>query len=327
MTGSNRTVTGLMYDLLVWQLWKAPEASLWKPPFMSNGSTEPEAITMPMEIITRCGFRCDLCLAYQPNIWEDDRRAELSDGWERYFGFRIPAERIACPGCLTGGPSGEHLLDRNCPVRPCVINLGLEHCGQCDDYACERLSDRLISKDAMLERHPGLPRHDYHFFIRPYENLPWLTRYREERPAYQRMGNVHLLPDREAMERFIGPENGHRWRDLLAGLDELDSFASEVEYGGRDQGWGLKYHRGGTTLVALFPERKAFTVLVVLGARELDQLDREVGLSETRRYHDGAWIWLRVADDRTAADAQILIDLKRQSRWRGQATRPTTRHP
>jgi len=41
-------------------------------------------------IITRCGYRCDLCLAYKPNIEaHPENRQILSDGWYKYFGFRI----------------------------------------------------------------------------------------------------------------------------------------------------------------------------------------------------------------------------------------------
>lgn len=52
-------------------------------------------------ILTRCGYRCDLCLAYRPNAERDPaNRQILSDGWHRYFGFRIPPEQICCDGCM-----------------------------------------------------------------------------------------------------------------------------------------------------------------------------------------------------------------------------------
>lgn len=34
---------------------------------------------MNNEIITKCGYRCDLCLAYTPNVEANDRRQLLSD--------------------------------------------------------------------------------------------------------------------------------------------------------------------------------------------------------------------------------------------------------
>jgi hypothetical protein len=51
------------------------------------------------EIISRCGFRCDLCLAFKPNIEKNHQNQQkLSDGWFKYFGFRIPPDQIICDG-------------------------------------------------------------------------------------------------------------------------------------------------------------------------------------------------------------------------------------
>ena len=52
-------------------------------------------------MLTRCGYRCDLCLAYAPNVSAHPENQQiLSDGWFQYFGFRLPPEQIYCDGCL-----------------------------------------------------------------------------------------------------------------------------------------------------------------------------------------------------------------------------------
>jgi len=120
-------------------------------------------------ILSRCGYRCDLCLAYQPNIAAHPENAQLlSDGWFTYFGFRIPAEKINCPGCLS---DSAETLDTGCPVRPCVVNHGLENCAYCPDYACEKLQERMVTLEDM-ERKAGkpIPEVDRMNFIFPYEN-------------------------------------------------------------------------------------------------------------------------------------------------------------
>ena len=93
-------------------------------------------------LLSYCGMRCDLCLAFLPNANEHpENRQILSDGWHQYFGFRIPPEEIVCNGCR----NSENLtLDEDCPVRPCVIERELEHCAQCDDTVCEKLQERLV---------------------------------------------------------------------------------------------------------------------------------------------------------------------------------------
>jgi len=121
------------------------------------------------EIISRCGYRCDLCLAYEPNIEADPENSNrLSDGWHHYFGFRIPPERIVCDGCLAEDPQ---LIDNNCPVRPCVIEKNIPNCAQCGAYVCEKLKERLIVfEDIRKKQEEPIPEVDRRLFIYPYEN-------------------------------------------------------------------------------------------------------------------------------------------------------------
>ena len=126
-----------------------------------------ERIMQP--ILTRCGYRCDLCLAYKPNVDANPpNRQILSDGWHQYFGFRLPADAICCDGCMAEDPK---LIDQSCPVRPCVIERGLENCAQCEDYICEKLTERLVIFEEVQHRVGfEIPEQDYVRFIRPYEN-------------------------------------------------------------------------------------------------------------------------------------------------------------
>jgi len=120
-------------------------------------------------ILSRCGYRCDLCLAYKPNIEAHPENAlKLSDGWFKYFGFRIPAEKISCDGCLS--TTGE-TLDIGCPVRPCVIARELNNCAYCPDYACEKLQERLVTiEDMQTKAGHVISKADRTHFILPYEN-------------------------------------------------------------------------------------------------------------------------------------------------------------
>ena len=123
---------------------------------------------MKKEILSRCGYRCDLCLAYKQNIEEQDRRAELSDGWEKCFGFRIPAEKIYCEGCMTGGEP--KLIDARCPVRPCVITKGLNNCSECNEYPCKKFSQRAVTYEKIAKKRKDITESERTLFIKPYEN-------------------------------------------------------------------------------------------------------------------------------------------------------------
>jgi hypothetical protein len=132
------------------------------------------------EILSRCGYRCDLCLAFKENIEKDDRRDQLSDGWHKYFGFRIPADEIYCEGCITSDSDEAGLIDKNCPVRPCVIDKDIENCSECEDYICEKLEGRLVSYEDIEKDHDGyIPDKDRESFIKPYENKKRLEEMRE----------------------------------------------------------------------------------------------------------------------------------------------------
>jgi hypothetical protein len=123
-------------------------------------------------ILTRCGYRCDLCLAFHENVKNNPDYPEIvSDGWHKYFDFRIDPKTICCDGCLSTKKEDLNLIDKDCPVRPCVIEKGLENCSQCDDYICEKLKQRIVTLESKKKKFGNdVPEEDYQRFIRPYEN-------------------------------------------------------------------------------------------------------------------------------------------------------------
>ena len=129
--------------------------------------------------LSQCGFRCDLCLAYKPNIEaQPENRERLSDGWHTYFGFRIPPEDIFCAGCSS---EGEPTLDKDCPVRPCVTGHDFQHCAQCEQYICDKLTQRLITfEEIQAKFNQPIPETDRQLFIFPYENAQRLEQLRQE---------------------------------------------------------------------------------------------------------------------------------------------------
>jgi len=133
-------------------------------------------------IITRCGYRCDLCLAYRPNIDKNEtNRKILSDGWYKYFGFRIDPKDIRCEGCLSKKDKPQ-LIDKNCPVRPCVIKNGYRTCAECNNFICQKLKDRIVKREE-IEKRLGysIPEKDYIKFIKPYESLNRLKKLNKQK--------------------------------------------------------------------------------------------------------------------------------------------------
>ena len=121
-------------------------------------------------VIAKCGFRCDLCPAYEPNRNLMPGTEEISKGWHTYFGFQIPPEEINCAGCLN---EGKH-ADKNCPVRPCAIQRKVKNCGECDDFGCDRLKSRMNFIEDYIKDPDSLSDRDYLLYVEPYLSKPRL---------------------------------------------------------------------------------------------------------------------------------------------------------
>ncbi len=129
-------------------------------------------------ILSKCGYRCDLCLAYLPNIEKNDRRKELSDGWFSIYGLRMEPESISCEGCVSS--ESPNLIDKNCPVRPCVVSKSIENCAYCDEFVCEKHTQRGVSREDIENKlNRKLDESEYELFVKPYESEERLNRIRK----------------------------------------------------------------------------------------------------------------------------------------------------
>ena len=128
-----------------------------------------------------CGYRCELCPAYKDNITGDEDRQRTSDGWFKYYGFRIPPEEIYCDGCLADDSTNPRRIDPECEVRACALGRGVANCAHCDDYICEKLSKKILDTDKIVVRAGGsIPRADFERFVNPYHNAKILKDIRKE---------------------------------------------------------------------------------------------------------------------------------------------------
>ena len=123
------------------------------------------------DIITYCGYRCNLCLAYKDNVKSEKDKQKFSDGLFKYFGFRMDPEECYCEGCRKDETKDPKPLDTNCPVRPCAIEKEMENCANCENYICNKLRKRIVEYEKVAARYgKPIPEEDYNNFIKPYEN-------------------------------------------------------------------------------------------------------------------------------------------------------------
>jgi len=91
------------------------------------------------EMIAYCGLACNECEALLATKNDDDeKRSEVAALWSKMFNAEIKAGDINCDGCKTeGGNLFMHC--KVCEIRNCGMEKGMENCGHCGDYPCDKL--------------------------------------------------------------------------------------------------------------------------------------------------------------------------------------------
>ena len=135
--------------------------------------------------------------------------------------------------------------------------------------------------------------------------------------AYERMlDKTHQPTEQEMLETIQDTTLWLQMREYLAAAYEVTPEL--INYG--KYGWTLRYRKGGRTLCSLYPERGAFSMLIVLGAKEvakalsmMDQFNAKIRkvLTETPQLHDGRWLWIRVLEQ---SDVDGIIELLKRKR-------------
>lgn len=142
---------------------------------------------------------------------------------------------------------------------------------------------------------------------------------------HERMMDRSTQPTEQDMIDWIGQPIAGEWIAFCRFLAETYGIAPIFNPGGKRYGWNLQYRLAGRPLCELYPEQGSFTALVILGQAELLQaMDRleifgpivQQALTDTPRYHDGCWMYIRVSDPSTChrdvQDIEELILIKRK---------------
>ena len=110
-----------------------------------------------MGALAYCGLVCQTCPIYLATREEDEEvrarmRAEIAQLCREQYGMAYEPEDItACDGCPT---EGGRLFPacKDCAIRKCARQRGLEICAYCDEYVCERLQAFFASEPAARMR-------------------------------------------------------------------------------------------------------------------------------------------------------------------------------
>ena len=141
--------------------------------------------------------------------------------------------------------------------------------------------------------------------------------------AYERLLNREDTPDPTQIQAWIGPEILPVWDGLEAYLAEnFSDFVSEWVYYNAQQGWGLRYRKESQQLCMLFPERGAFSALLILTPEQDEGVMAMVEYFNSRirgllnrpsNLPQGRWLWVRLEDRTDLVGLTMLLEQKRES--------------
>ena len=138
---------------------------------------------------------------------------------------------------------------------------------------------------------------------------------------FRRMTDKVCKPTEEEIVSFIGWRAKEAWLEIRRFIEDHYDMVPETVFYGAKYGWTIRYRKGGKTLCSLFPEKRGFTVLIVLGKKELEkalsireELSSKIHelLGDTEQLQHGRWLWIRLFTTRDTDDIKKLLQIKRK---------------
>lgn len=138
---------------------------------------------------------------------------------------------------------------------------------------------------------------------------------------YQRMLDKEHEPSEREIFSYLGNNAKEAWADIISFLKTNYDFLPELDFGGAKYGWSIRYRRSGKSLCTLYPEKGSFTILIVLGKKEVIEFREKISdfsegfialFNNARQFHDGRWLWIRVLEKSDAEDVKRLLIIKRK---------------
>jgi hypothetical protein len=138
---------------------------------------------------------------------------------------------------------------------------------------------------------------------------------------YERMLDKEHKPSEKEILDYLGGKAGEAWAAIVSFLRTSYDFSPELDYGGTKYGWSIRYRRSGKSLCTLYPEKSAFTILIVLGREEVEQFEEHIDDFGTKftelfksapQFHDGRWLWIRILDKSDTEGIRQLLVMKRK---------------
>ena len=137
---------------------------------------------------------------------------------------------------------------------------------------------------------------------------------------FDRLLNKQETPSDNQIHEYIG-SRVELWESIHTYVKNHYEFKPELVFFTKKYGWTIRYRRSGKTLCYFFPEEDAFSILIVLGAKEaanLETMRNEVNdnimtvFDTTEQLHDGRWMWVRILNESDLESLILLLNAKKK---------------
>jgi hypothetical protein len=102
-------------------------------------------------------------------------------------------------------------------------------------------------------------------------------------------------------------------------LDENYEFEPIREEGDLDS--TIRYRRSGKTLITFYPKKDELTILIIFGKKEVEKFEKSRDdfspeivelFDNTKQYHDGRWLHIKVPTFENLEEIKKLLHIKRK---------------
>ncbi|AET67845.1 hypothetical protein Desor_2243 [Desulfosporosinus orientis DSM 765] len=132
--------------------------------------------------------------------------------------------------------------------------------------------------------------------------------------------SVNQQPTYEEIKEFIG-QGEPFWSELLSYIDFRYQVQPKMSYSkcSAQPGWNVKYQKSGKSLCTLYPMEGYFIALIVVGAKEEEEVEMALGTftpyvqnlyRKTSCSCGGRWLMIEARDKSVLDDIKNLIAIR-----------------
>lgn len=144
--------------------------------------------------------------------------------------------------------------------------------------------------------------------------------------SWNELFDANRMPSLDDIRSFVG-EAKPLWDELVSYLEQTYRVKPQPDYSkcSAQPGWNVKFKKSGKSLCTLYPMHNYFIALVVVGAREENEVEAAARADVFTAYVKtlyqktafsamGKWLMIEVKDEAVLSDIRRLIEIRMRPR-------------